>query len=142
MANNILLFNAAFSGYLAGALAGGNLTDNVQADYLNIVSQASTFAVVMDAAIPTDAVGTPQPPTSINISLVGGAADAVVAPTFSGITESQSSKPQLMEALCFGAAFERFATGQSGTVFTVLVAAIKAAYFQTILSNVTTPLPP
>ena len=136
MANNALLFNAALGGYLAGVLAGTNQQDAVQADYAPIVAQAVTFATAMDAAIATDTAGAPQPATSTGISVAGGA--AIVPAGSTAVFESQQLKANLLKDICFGMAFQRFATGIPAANFTVLIAAIKAVYFQTVLSGVFT----
>lgn len=136
MANNALLFNAALNGFLAGALAGGFQTDPVQADYAAIVNQAVVFATAMDAAISNDAAGTPQPATTPGISIAGGA--AIVPAGSTPVFEAQILKPQLLKDLCFGFAFQRYQTGAVAGVFTAAIAAIKAIYFQTLLSGVYT----
>jgi hypothetical protein len=131
--NNALLFNAAFNGFMAGAFAGSYQTDPTQADYAPIVNQAVTFATAMDAAIPTDTAGSPQPATTTGISVAGGA--AIQPAGSSAVVEAQSLKPSLLQALCFGAAFQRYATGVPSSQFTAVIAALKAAYFQAALSG-------
>lgn len=127
-AHNNLLFNAAFNGYLAGALSGGNLIDSVQTDYAPIVNQASLFATAVDAAIPNDAAATPQPAGTKPISLAGAAA---IVPDNSSTVEAQKAKTQLLFKLCFGNAFNRYSTDASAqTAFATSAAAIKAAYFE------------
>lgn len=133
MANNALLINAALNGFLSGAVAGGLLFDPTQADYAAIVNQANTFAVAMDAAISNDAAGTPQPAGTPGISVAGGA--AIQPAGSSAVLEAQAIKPQLLQSLCFGAAFQRFTTGAPAGQFTSMIAAIKALYFQTLLSG-------
>lgn len=136
MANNALLYNAAFSGYLAGALAGAYQTDPTQADYAPIVNQAVVFATAMDAAITNDAAATPQPAGTPPISIAGGA--AIVGAGTTPLVEAQSVKPGLLQMLCFGMAFQRYTTGLAAGNYTTLIAAIKAVYFQTLLSGVYT----
>jgi hypothetical protein len=136
MANNALLFNAALNGYLAGSLAGAFQSDPVQADYAAIVTQGVTFATAMDAAIATDTAGAPQPATTPGISIAGGAS---ITPSGStAVFEAQSLKPTLLQSLCFGFAFQRFGTGLPAGNFTAAIAAIKAVYFQALLSGVYT----
>jgi hypothetical protein len=114
--NNVLLYNAALNGFMAGAFAGGWPTDPTAADYLAIATQAETFAVAMDAAIPNDA----------SISQAGGT--ATTAAGSSALVESQAGKPALLQAIVFGVTFSRFQTGAAATVFATSIAAIKAIY--------------
>lgn len=136
MANNALLFNAALNGYLAGALAGAYQTDPTQADYAPIVNQAVVFATAMDAAIAVDLIAAPQPAGTPPISIAGGA--AIVGAGASWLIEAQAIKPGLLQSLCFGMAFQRYTTGLTAGNYTTLIAAIKAVYFQTLLSGVYT----
>lgn len=136
MANNALLFNGALDGFVSGALAGSYQTDPVQADYAAIVNQAVVFATAMDAAIPTDTAGSPQPPGTPGISVAGGA--AINPSGSSAVAESQALKQSLMKDLCFTFAFQRYGTGQVAGTFTTAIAAIKAIYLQTALSGVYT----
>ncbi len=134
--SNVLLYNAALNGYLAGALAGAPQSDPTSLDYKPIVDQAVVFATAMDAAIAMDNVGAPQPAgtTAISVAGGGGVGVAITPAAGSALIEAQAVKPQLMQALCFGAAFQRFTTGLSAGNYTTLIAAIKAVYFQTLLS--------
>lgn len=136
MANNILLYNAALNGFLSGALAGAFQTDPVQGDYTTIVSQAVIFATAMDAAIPNDNVGASQPVGTAAISVIGTGV-AITGGGTSALVEGQAIKPQLLQMLCFGFAFQRYATGTAPT-YTTAIAAIKAIYFQTLLSGLYT----
>jgi hypothetical protein len=136
MANNALLFNAALAGFASGMLAGQNLTDATQADYAAIATQAAQFATEMDSLIANDLAASPQPATSTQISIAGGA--AIVPAGSTSVFEAQSAKVGLLQALCFGYAFQRFQTGALAASFATGCAAIKAVYFQTILSGVFT----
>jgi len=137
MANNILLYNAALSGFVSGALAGAYQIDPTQADYAAIVNQGVTFATAMDAAITFDTAGAPQPPGTAGISVIATGV-AIAGAGSTALVEAQAIKPQLMQNLCFGFAFQRYGTGLTSTAFTVAVAAIKAVYFQTLLSGLYT----
>jgi hypothetical protein len=53
MANNVILFNAAFQGALAGATQRWN-QDAVQLDYEDSVNAAVAFATQVDSKIPTN----------------------------------------------------------------------------------------
>ncbi len=136
MANNILLYNAALSGFLSGVIAGSYQTDATQADYASIVNQAVVFATAIDVAIATDTVGSPQPPGTAGISAGGGV--AITGAGSSALVEAQTIKPQLLQSLCFGFAFQRYSTGLISSTYTTAVAAIKAVYFQTLLSGLYT----
>jgi len=134
--NNILLYNTALSGYISGQLAGSYQIDPTQADYAGNVSQAVIFATAMDAAIAPDIAATPQPATTGPISTTSTNGIAI-PPTTAAITEAIIVKPQLLQALCFGFSFQRYqqtTPAVPAANFTVAIAAIKAIYFQTLLS--------
>lgn len=114
--NNVLLYNAALNGFMAGAFAGGWPTDPTAGDYLAIATQAETFAAAMDLAIPND----------VSISQAGGT--ATTAAGSSALVESQTSKPALLQAIVFASTFSRYQTGATAAVFATSIAAIKAIY--------------
>jgi len=114
--NNVLLYNAALNGFMAGAFAGGWPTDPTAADYLAIATQAETFATAMDLAISNDAT----------ISQAGGT--ATTGAGSSTLVEYQVSKPALLQAIVFGVTFSRFQTGAPAAVFATSILAIKAIY--------------
>ncbi len=59
MANNVQLYNAAFSSFLGGAMQSQN-GSIVSADYASIVAHATAFATQVDSLIVTDAaIATP-----------------------------------------------------------------------------------
>jgi len=115
---NILLYNAALSGFMAGAFAGGWPTDPTATDYLPIATQAETFALAMDQAIANDA----------NISAAPANTAIVGAANTSANVEGQSAKPILLFGIVFGVTFSRYQTGAAAAVFTNSVAAILAIY--------------
>jgi hypothetical protein len=115
---NILLYNAALAGFVAGAAAGGWPTDPTAADYLPIVTQAETFALAMDTAIANDA----------NISAAPANTAIVGAANTSANVEGQSVKPMLLFGIVFGVTFSRYQTGAPAAVFAGSVAAILAMY--------------
>jgi len=128
--NNALLFNAALNGYLSGAMLGANLTDPTASDYSNIVTQAQAWAAELDSLIPTDTAGAPQPAGSTGISVV--TTGVAILPTTTPVYESQLQKTGLIQSLSMGIAFQRYATGLTGSTFAVQAAAVKAAYFQAV----------
>lgn len=129
MANNALLFNAAFVGYLGGLVAGQNLQDSVSANYATLVTQATAFATQLDSIIANDLAGTPVPAGSVAISINTGAA---IPPTTAAITESQAGKLGLIQQLSFSVGFQHFTTGQLAAAFAVPAAAIRALYLQAV----------
>ena len=109
--NNNLLYNAALSGFVSGAVAGANQTDPTvvtpaAADYAALVGMGVLFATAMDAAIAPDVVATPQPAGSGPISV--GTPGVAIAPTTGAIQEAETGKIQLLQALCFGISFQRY----------------------------------
>lgn len=111
---------------MAGALAGGWITDPTAGDYDALAVQAQTFATAMDLALTND--GT--------ISAGGGT--ATTGAGSSTLVEYQSMKPALLQAIVFGVTFSRYQTGAAAAVFTTSIAAIKAAYTQCITKGLFT----
>ena len=136
MANNALLFNSALEGFITGAIAGGAQSDPVSADYAGLVNQGVVFATAMDAAIPTDTAGAPQPAGTPGISIAGGA--AIQPAGSSAVVEAQNFKTNLMQGLAYSAAFQRFSTTQTAAQLTTTVNALKALYLQAAASGVYT----
>ncbi len=133
--NNVLLYNAALSGYAAGMVAGAYLSDATQADYDVASAQARAFALEVDGAIPTDTAAAPQPAESTGISQAGGA--AISPPGSSGVQESQALKTSIMWGLAFAAGFQKYNTGATAAQFATQAAATKAFYFSLVLQGST-----
>jgi hypothetical protein len=146
--NNILLYNAALNGFLAGQLAGTQIDTNTTpatTDFTAMVAQAVTFAVAMDAAIPNDNAGGAQPAGTGPISVV--TTGVAIAPTTSAITEAQAVKVQLLQALCFGYSFQKFQANfvsqasppiSFATIIAQPIQAIKAVYLAAVASAIYT----
>jgi len=139
MANNNLLWNAAVNGFIAGALAGANQTDPngtsppTPTDFATLATLAGYFAGAVDTAIANDNT----------ISAANGTASPNAGS--SGLVEYQSSKPQLLYALCFGVTFQRypyFPAGMTGAQFQALysanIATVVAIYTQALTAGVYT----
>jgi hypothetical protein len=124
---NILLYNAALNGFVAGAFAGGWPTDPTALDYDAIATQAQTFATALDAAIANDPVISNAP---ANTALTGAGTSTLV--------EAQSTKPALLQAIVFGVTFSRYQTGAAASVFATSVAAIAALYTQALTKELFT----
>jgi len=152
--NNNLLFNAALSGFLAGALATSNQTDLVAlnanpptvpapADYAALVAMGVLFATAVDTAISGDVAATPQPAGTGPISV--GSPGVAIAPTTGPILEAQTFKIQMMQMLCFGVSFGRYPSQPSDMTnaqfqaqYAANITAIKNIYFEAAVSAVTT----
>lgn len=120
MANNILLYNAALSGYVAGALAGRFETQAIPTHYSEIVAQGTVFAGELDSAIANDT----------SISAADGT--ALTGAGTSALVEGQSAKPNTIYTLCFGAAFQRYATVLPASAFADTVGGIVAIYTESV----------
>ena len=126
--NNNCYFNAAFTGFVAGALAGQAGGSVTATDYSTICDAAAALATEVDALIAHDAlVSTAMSPTE----LVDTASNTIQANT--------KARPALLQALCFGAAFGHAA--RSATQATAaggpLAAAIFASWTQGLTKLVT-----
>lgn len=89
--NNPSLYNAAVDGFLAGALAGRTIVDDVSADYTALEVAAAAFAAEVDAQIAVDATLT-----------TAGTPNTTIAPVAGSTTANLNAKGHLMFSLCFG----------------------------------------
>jgi hypothetical protein len=108
-ANNNQLFDAALAGFMSGAL-NSFITDPTQADYAGLVDAATAFATEVDAAIPVD--GT------------------VVTP----VDSTTLAKVNVLTSICSAVLAGRVPTSTVPSSYSVVAAAIKAAYNETVTS--------
>jgi len=120
--NNQLIYNAAFNGCMAGAVAGAQIADQTATDYAALQLVANAFAQEVDSQIATD----PQ--------LATGAAGTTVPPATAAETSAQQAKAGIVFAVCFGFWFARPNWQSSQTPATYLNAAlaVKAVYTQAV----------
>jgi hypothetical protein len=122
-ANNALLYNACFDGYMAGVFSGRSHV--VAGTFPNLVADAQAFAAAVDALIPTDTAGSPQPAGTTGISVI--TTGVAIAPTTGTIQEAQLGKTALMFGLAYGTAVDRdYVEGNVTQAATVLVSAYLA----------------
>ena len=125
--NNQAIYNAAYDGFLAGALAGKVYTDEVAADYASLSVSAGAFATELDSVISTDA------------NLSTGAAGTSVPPTTNVLTSNQLAKTHLMFSLCFGYWSGRFNSDNVPSDYTNSALAIKAVYVEAVAGYASAP---
>jgi hypothetical protein len=125
--NNQSIYNAAYDGFLAGALAGKVYTDETAADYATLTASATAFATEQDSVIATD----PE--------LSTGAGGTTVPPTTNVLTQNQLAKVHLMFSLCFGYWSGRFNSDNVPSDYTNSALAIKAVYTEAVAGYANAP---
>ncbi len=123
--NNDILFNAAMTGFVAGAQMARNINDPTAAHYVNLVAQGVQFATEVDSLIAND--GT-----------ISGGAGVTLPPTTAAIQDAQLSKTQLMVAICMSVRAGQFqapATPVVASGFAVSAAAVVGLYTEVVASQ-------
>lgn len=119
-----VLYNAAYNGYLSGAIAGGIQSDSTAADYAKLVAQAVSFAQEVDSV-----VGAVAAVETGNASFV---------PATAANTNNLVSYVALMTNICFGMAFGRYrapTAADSNASFATAAAVVNAIFTQAIASQ-------
>lgn len=120
MANNNLLYNAAYAGFMTGSQTGRNPTSQVAASYLDLTQAAQAFATRVDSKI-------------ANNALISGADGAAVVPTTAAITEDQSAFSLLMFGLCLALTSGRYYTSETAADYDDLADVIAAQMTEALL---------
>lgn len=119
-----VLYNAAYNGYLAGAIAGGIQSDSTAADYSKLTAQAVNFATEVDTV-----VGAIAAVETGNASFV---------PASAANTNNLVSYTAIMFGICFGQAFGRFrapAVADTAASFAAAAAVVNAIFTEAIASQ-------
>jgi len=124
--NNNCLRNAAFTGFMTGALSGRVISSPLAASYLKLKDAANAFAGQVDAAIPFDA------------TITTSAMDpSMLVSTGSNTIQSNTQvKPTLLQGICCAAMEGRFSEDATPSDYTSLAAACAAAYTEGLLGLV------
>lgn len=120
MANNNLLFNAAYAGFIAGSQAGRNPSSQTATDYLNLTQSAEAFATRVDSKI-------------ANNALISDGPGAALPPTTAAITEDQAAFTALLQGICTALTSGRYYTSETAADYDDLADVCAAQFTQAIL---------
>jgi hypothetical protein len=115
MANNTLLKNAAYSGFIAGCLQGRKISSTTAADYADMVAAALVFAAAVDTAIANDAT-------------ISGGTGIILLPATDDEEGAVMAKSMLMHNICAGVMAGAWAESATTADYSTQVAAIAALY--------------
>jgi hypothetical protein len=116
--NNNCLYNAAYEGFLKGALGGRKITSGTATNYLKLTQAAEAFAKKVDSLIPEDLAIT-----------TGGGSPAMLVDTKSNTIQSDTQmKPSLLRAICAAAMGGSYTEDSTQADYAALAAACAACY--------------
>lgn len=119
---NNVYYNAAYKGFLMGALAGRKISSATAADYLKLTQAAQAFATKVDSGIPFDALVTT------------GAGVTMLVDTASNTIQSNTQvRPALLEAICAGVMSGSYTEDATQADYTGLAAACVACWTESLL---------
>ncbi len=124
--NNNIYFNAAYCGYIEGALCGSPSLSTTAASYLLLTQAAQAFAVQVDSKIPA---------TDVLVSTGGGVTQLAI--TTNTIAANEQWRAGLLQALCRAAAFQRTQLDTTAAKYDVVASAIFAQWTEGLLLLVT-----
>ena len=126
MANlNNIYYNAAYCGFIQGALQGRNQTSSTATDYLNLTQAAQAFAQRVDSLIAFDALVT----TAANITQLEITTNTIAA--------NEQWRAGLLQSICAGQIAGRFPQSETSADYATLAAAAKACWTEALLLLVT-----
>jgi hypothetical protein len=130
-ANNAVLWNAAFTGFLGGALANRvpTATSSTDAGYVAAQTMAAAFALEFDSLVSNDTT----------ISQGSGLA---LVPTTNLIASTQFAKTRLAHSIALGMTEGRYLTGVTAAMYQAQAQAAETCYTVCLLSiNLSTAAP-
>lgn len=125
MANNTLLKNMAYVGFISGCLQGRKITSSTAADYADLKAAALVFAAAVDTAIANDAT-------------ISTGAGLIVLPTTDDDQGNELAKGALLCNICAGVMAGAWQESTTSADYSTQVAAV-AALYGTAISNLTVP---
>jgi hypothetical protein len=120
--NNQILADAAYDGFVSGAVAGGAPPPSTGCSAA-LITAATAFATAVDTAIANDA----------NISGGAGASNAL-APSTAAIQKAQIGQTDLLFGICEATFEARYTTDPTGADYSGTVAGVKATYTAAVAS--------
>jgi len=123
---NNALYDAAYIGFLEGALAGRPITNATASSYLALTQAAQAFAKQVDAGIAFDA------------TISTGGSNTMLVDTGSNTIQANTQfKPDLLRGICSGAMNGRFTEDATQADYATVAAACIACYTEALLLLVT-----
>jgi hypothetical protein len=121
--NNNCLYNAAYMGFIEGALAGRKISSATAGSYLKLTQAAQAFAKQVDSNIAEDGLIT-----------TGGGSPAMLVDTGSNTVQSDTQmRPQLLRSVCAGVMTGSYTEDSTQADYTSLAAACAASYTEALL---------
>jgi len=124
--NNNIYYNAAYCGFIEGALAGRNPTSSTATDYLDLTQAAQAFAQRVDSLIAEDALVS-----------TGGGDPSQLAITTNTIAADEQWRAGLLQSVCRGIIAGRYPTSEVAGDYATPAAAAKAVWTEGLLLLVT-----
>lgn len=125
--NNNIYYNAAFCGFIGGALQGrGIKSAPVAADYLDLTQAAQAFAQRVDSLIAESALVS-----------TGGGDPSQLAITTNTIAADEQWRASLLEKVCMGIIAGRYPKSEVSADYAALATAAKAVWTEGLLLLVT-----
>lgn len=122
---NNIYGNAAYTGFIKGALSGRQITSPTAADYLTLKTAALAFAVEVDSKIAFDALVTT------------GSAITQLAITTNVIAANEQWRAGLLHDLCAAVIDDRYTLDAVSADYNTLASAVFAAWTELVAGLVT-----
>lgn len=123
---NDIYYNAAYCGFIKGALSGRAQTSTTAADYLDLTQAAAAFATEVDSLIAEDALVT-----------TGGGTPTQLAITTNTIAANEQWRAGLLQAICEGLIGGRYPASEVAADYAAIAAQVKAIWTEGLLLLVT-----
>ena len=124
--NNNIYYNAAYCGFIQGALQGRNPTSSTATDYLDLTQAAQAFAQRVDSLIAESALVS-----------TGGGDPTQLAITTNTIAANEQWRAGLLQAVCAGIIAGRYPVSETSADYATPAAAAKACWTEALLLLVT-----
>lgn len=125
--NNNIYYNAAYSGFIGGALQGRAIKSSpVAADYLDLTQAAQAFAQRVDSLIAESALVS-----------TGGGDPSQLAITTNTIAANEQWRGALLHDICMGLVAGRYPTSEVAADYANLATAAAAVFTEGLLLLVT-----
>lgn len=120
--NNNIYYNAAYCGFIQGALQGRNQTSSTATDYLDLTQAAQAFAQRVDSLIAESALVS-----------TGGGDPSQLAITTNTIAANEQWRAALLQSICAGQTAGRYPKSETSADYATPAAAAHAAWVEGLL---------
>lgn len=124
--NNNIYYNAAYTGFIEGALSGRGVASSTATDYLDLTQAAQAFAVKVDSLIVEDALVS-----------TGGGNPSQLAITTNTIAADEQWRAGLLQSICRGVISGRYPVSETAATYATLAAIVVAIFTEGKLLLVT-----